>query len=599
MLENKIKNALTEAVATLVDNKTIVLAETDLQACVSIMVTASKNAQHGDYATNAALILAKPAKKQPRELAQAIAAILTTKSDIFDKVEIAGPGFINLTLTKIFVFSVIPQVLKESARFGQSVLKIPKRVLIEFVSANPTGPIHLGHARGTFMGDALARLLRATGHEVTTEFYINDVGNQVETLGRSVYLRYKELFGESITLDKGEYPGAYIIDIAKSLRDIDGDKWLNIPFDEAVAHCRDFAIQENLNNIKNTLQAANVNFDSWYSERTLHDRHLPGQLIDTYKKLGMVYEADAALGAEDKIRRDDSKAAHYAHQQLGGLFLKTSLFGDEEDRILLRKNGAPVYLVADLAYHKEKYDRGFDLMINVFGADHANHVQRLKAGMEALGEDPHKLQFVTVQIVKMTRGGKEVRFSKRAGEVEELSDLIQEVGSDVARFVFLMRSANSQFEFDLDAAVKQSNDNPVFYVQYGHARMATLLRRAEGEGFELPNPDKLAIASLECLVLVEERSMVKKIAAFPEIVVAAAQNLEPHRVLYYCQELVAEFHSYFTKYRHSERIISDDVELTTARLALVACLKQTLFNALNMLGITAPEAMHLTVEEEA
>jgi len=557
-----------------------------------ISVTAPKNVDHGDYATNVALVFAKAAQKQPRALAEAICQELLKDTSTFNHVEVAGPGFINMRLADAVVQDVVPKVLAAGTQYGFNTTQKRERVLIEFVSANPTGPIHLGHARGTFLGDALGRLLRAAGHDVTCEFYINDVGNQVRVLGRSVYLRYRELFGETVSLEKGEYPGAYIIDIAKMLKEQDGDKWLLAGEESAIAHCMQFAIAENLKHIRATLESADVHFDNWYSESSLHERKLPDQLIEEYKKLGMVYEADFAEGTEEKVRREDSKAAQYTEKQLGGLYLKTSRFGDEEDRILVRKNGAPVYLVADLAYHREKFQRGFDRMIDVFGADHANHVQRLKAGMSALGFDANKLQFVTVQIVRMMRAGKEVRFSKRSGEVELLSDLLEEVGSDVARFVFLMRASNSQFDFDLDLALKQSSDNPVFYVQYGHARMATLLKKAEAESKGFQGLTSLTSQTLSRLTLPEERTMIKKVAALPDVVLASANMLEPHRVLYYCQELIAEFHSYFTKYRHAERVISDDAELTQARLALVAALKLTLSNALNMLGISAPESMY-------
>ena len=555
-------------------------------------VNEPKNTEHGDYSTNIAMVLAKPMQKQPRALAESLATELRKNSALYTRVEIAGPGFINLSLQDEAIQKVLPDVLRAGVSYGLHKSAHPKRILVEFVSANPTGPIHLGHARGTFIGDALVRLLRAIGNDVTSEFYINDTGNQVQTLGRSIYLRYRELFGEDISLGAGEYPGAYIIDIANTLKDRDGDKWLNAAESEAISYCTQFGIDENMKVIKATLEQAGVNFDSWYSERDLHAKNLPHRLLEDYRRLGMLYEAEEALGTSNKVRRDDSKSAHYAHQQLGGVFLRTSQFGDEEDRIVLRKNGTPVYLVADLAYHREKYERGFDVMIDVFGADHANHVQRLKAGMQAAGLNPHQLQFVTVQIVRMMRAGKEVRFSKRTGEVEELSDLLNEVGSDVARFVFLMRAANSQFDFDLDQALKKTSDNPVFYVQYGHARMATLLKRAADMGRPFADADELRVEILAHLALPEERTMIKKIASYPDVVLAAANNLEPHRILYYCQEMIAEFHSYFTKYRNTERIISDNRDLTIARLGLVAAMKQTLFNALSLLGISAPESMH-------
>jgi arginyl-tRNA synthetase len=334
---------------------------------------------------------------------------------------------------------------------------------------------------------------------------------------------------------------------------------------------------------------AGVKCDHVFLERTLYQRDLVTSVLSDFKTRDMLYDAEQSEGDEEKVRREESKASKYAHQQLGGTFLKTKQFGDEEDRIVLRKSGEPVYLLADLAYHQDKYARGFDWMIDVFGADHANHTLRLRAGMSALGLDPKKLDFVVVQIVHLLRDGQEIRFSKRSGEIYLLEDLIEEMGSDVVRFIFLMRAGNTQFDFDLDLALKASNDNPVFYVQYGHARMATLLKRAAEAGKTLDAAEGLR--HLDRLILPEERNMLKIMGSFPDVVLAAAKGLEPHRILYFCQELIGEFHGYFTKYRQSERIISDDADLTQSRLALVAALKQTLYNALSLLGISAPEYM--------
>ncbi|MDA0713099.1 MAG: arginine--tRNA ligase [bacterium] len=557
----------------------------------------ARNPEHGDYATNVALILAKQVKKPPREVADLILKNLQDAGKIIKHAEVAGPGFINLVVTDKALQNVALRVLQSGEKFGNHPNN-QQKVLVEFVSANPTGPLHLGHARGAFMGDAVARLLTAAGYDVTREFYVNDVGNQVKILAGSIYSRYLELFGEKIALAKDAYPGEYIIEIAQIIKDRDGDKWLNADLDEAVAHCAKVGIEENLNSIKATLKQAGIDVDNWYFEHTLHDQKKVDKIIGDYRKLNMVYEAEAAENTDDKVRREESNSAKYVERQLGGTFLKTSQFGDDEDRILLKKNGDKVYLVADLAYHQDKFARGFAKIINVFGADHAGHVPRIRAGMRALGIDDANLFFILVQMVRLLRDGKEVRFSKRAGQIYLLEDLLTEIGVDGTRFNFLMRGAHTQFDFDLNLALEMSNSNPVFYVQYGYARMATLLKRAEQENQAFVGVKKLSNEDLSKIVLPEERLMLKKMDYYPDLVLQAAANLEPHRIINYCQELIAEFHSYFTKYRSTERIISTDKSLTQGRLALVAALKQTLYNALSLLNISAPEYMHATEIDE-
>lgn len=548
---------------------------------VSFALDLPKNPEHGDYATNVAMLLAKPLSKPPRTIAEILLPSLI-ESRLIEKAEIAGPGFINLTIKNEALQDVIAEILEAGSDFGKFKPN-HQRVLVEFVSANPTGPIHLGHARSAFMGDAIARLLVAAGFDVEREFYVNDAGNQIRTLGRTIFARYSELCGREITLAKDAYPGEYVIDIAKTLRSEDGDVWLDKAESEYLPRCIEIGVRENLKSIRETLALAGIEFDNWYHESTLHDSGKLKQIVADYEQRNMLYQAEQAMGTDDKIRREESKAAQYAHQQLGGTFLKTSQYGDDEDRILLRQNGEPVYLVADLAYHQDKYARGYDRIIDVFGADHSGHLPRIRAAMRALELDDAKLEFVVVQIVRLLKDGQEVKISKRSGQIYLLSDLFEEVGTDVSRFIFLMRSAHTQFDFDLDLALKQSSDNPVFYVQYGHARMATLLKRGEFKSLDKK--------SLHRLNLPEERHILKKMSAFPDTVFSAAVALEPHRILYFCQELIAEFHSYFTRYKQSERIISDDVELTGARLAMVAALKQTIHNALSLLAISAPDYM--------
>lgn len=581
-------------IATVVEQTLLGLKEQGLLALEQMpafSVDTPKSADHGDFATNAAMMLAKPEKKKPRDIAEAFAANLRDPDGVVAAVEVAGPGFLNFRLKDAVIQRIVLDVLKQGEAWGRAAAPSGKKVMVEYVSANPTGPLHLGHARGAFMGDAVARLLAAAGHEVVREFYINDAGKQIETLGKSVYARYRELYGESVTLEEGQYPAAYVIDIAKAWRDEDGDRWLGKAEAEWLPRACEVGIRENLKGIEKTLELADIRFDSWYSEQTLHDGGRVLAIVDRYRERGETYEATAARGSEDKVRREGSKAAHYADQQKGGTFLETSKYGDEEDRIILRHDGTPVYLTADLAYHDDKHARGFDRMIDVWGADHAGHVPRIRAGMQALGHDTSKFEFLLVQIVRLMRGGEELRISKRSGVVYELRELFEEVGPDVVRFIFLLRSANSQFDFDLDLALKQSNDNPIFYVQYGHARCVNVLKKAEATGQAFVGIDGLTEAHLAHLTLPEEKALLKKIASLPDVVSGAAETCEPHRLIYFAQDLISDFHSYFTRYKHTHRIVGDDPDVTQARLGMVAALRQALKNTLGLLGITAPEWM--------
>lgn len=559
-----------------------------LETMPSFAVDPPKQEAHGDFSVNVAMMLSKPEGKKPGDIAELI--VKSLKSDAIAKVEIAGPGFLNFTLTDSVIQRTAREVLQAGDAYGRAAPKSGAKVMVEYVSANPTGPIHIGHARGTFVGDAIARLLDAAGHDVTREFYINDFGVQVEKLGRAVHARYRELFGE--TVDVGQYPGAYIIDIAKALKERDGDKWLKAPESEWLPVCTAFGIEQNLAAIRKTLESAGVKHDVFTSEASLHKSGAVKAVVDVYRQRDATYEADEAKNRKNTERNAESKAAQFADRQQGGTFLKTGEHGDDEDRVILRKDGTPVYLTADLAYHKSKFDRGFQRCIDVFGADHGGHVPRIRAGMRLLGIDDTKMQFVLVQIMRIVRNGEEVKVSKRKGTLFELDDLIEEVGADACRFTFLMRTANAQFDFDLDAVTKKSSDNPVFYFQYGHARCAQILKKGTFVGVE-----KLTDEMLSKLTLPEERLLLKRMSLLPDVVAGAAEALEPHRVLYYCQELIAGFHQYYTKYKGTERVISDDVLKTQGRLAMVAALKQTLKAAFNMLGVSAPDYMEAPPEE--
>jgi arginyl-tRNA synthetase len=578
------------------------------EAIPNYVVEVPKQADHGDWSCNVAMVMSKAVGKKPPELADLIITHLADADGLVTAITKAGPGFLNLKLKDAAFQQVALDVLKAGEAWGrQPPGSTGKRVMVEFVSANPTGPVHIGHARGSFMGDAISRLMDAAGHAVTREFYINDYGKQVETLGRTVFKRYQQLFGAQVELAEGEYPAEYVIDIARTWRDEVGDSFLTKPEAEWLPRAIEVGTRENLKAIRATLAKANIAHDVFFSEASLHAAGKVRAIVDVYRERGVTYEAAEGRRREkgDKVRDAESKAAQYADRQKGGTFLMTATFQengkyvlkDEEDRVILRHDGTPVYLTADLAYHKEKFDRGFDLAVDVFGADHAGHVPRIQSGMKLLGYDETRMKFVLVQMVRITRGGEEVKVSKRKGTVYELSDLIEEAGADVCRFIFLMKTANAQFDFDLEDVKRQSKENPVFYFQYGHARCASILKKAEEKGARFVGASALTSAQLARLVLPEEKAMLKKMSLLGEVVAGAAEKLEPHHVLYYCQELIADFHSYYTQYK-SDPIISDDVEKTQGRLALVAALKQTLKSAFGILGISAPEYMEsLAVEE--
>jgi arginyl-tRNA synthetase len=597
-VEAFVKDQVVKVIEATLDAMRVKLAQDgkSLPAHATFQVDPPKQAGHGDFACNVAMVMAKSIGMNPRALAEMVVAHLVDTDQVVSKIDIAGPGFLNITLSADVYARAVRSMLGQGDRWGTSAAT-NTRVLVEFVSANPTGPVHIGHARGLFMGDAVSRLLAAAGHDVTREYYINDFGKQVETLGRTVYKRYSQLFGDDVVLAEGEYPASYVIDIAKTLRDEDGDKWRGQPEAAWLQRCIDIGVRENMNNIRRTLAAVGVQHDVYASEAALHAAGKVRAVADTYQQRGATYDAPRARQSDDKVRREESKAAQYEERQQGGTFLRTSDHGDEEDRIILRHDKTPVYLTADLAYHQHKFERGFDRIINVFGADHAGHVPRLRAGMHLLGFDEKKLEFVLVQIVRLVRDGQEVKISKRKGTVYELADLLEEAGGDACRFFFLMKSANSQMDFDLDLIGKNSRENPVFSMQYGHARCAAIVRKATELGQSYAGTPRHEV--LLRLQLPEERLLIKKMSLLPEVVRSAAAALEPHRVLYFCQELISEFHGYYTKYKNTERVVSPDLDMTQARLAMVTALKQTLRCAFHILGVDAPEQMQAPADDEA
>jgi arginyl-tRNA synthetase len=558
----------------------------------SFSVDPPRDARHGDFAVNAAMVLAKAAGKPPRELAQAIADAVRAVDAAGDvaSLEIAGPGFINVRLAPDTWLRALAEVERDGARFGRTSVGKGKKVIVEYVSANPTGPMHVGHGRNAVTGDGVARLLDWSGHEVTREYYVNDYGAQVQTLARSVHLRYQELFGRKVTMPPKSYPGEYVVDIARELKEEFGDRFLDAPEDAWLALFRDRAVEVVLEIIRGDLAAVNIAFDVWSSEKALYESGTVDRFLRSLEEKGLVYEGKlpppkSKKGAPPAQSQADDEGVSAAEDLT---LFRSSQYGDEVDRPVKKADGTPTYFCADIAYHWQKRQRA-DALVDVLGADHGGYVPRLKASLQALGYDPNDLHVVLIQMVNLTRGGEAVKMSKRAGTVVSLREVVEEVGRDATRFIFLTRRADAQLDFDLELAKKQTLDNPVFYVQYGHARLASILRKAAEAGVPAPRFD---LDTLRALALPEERDLVRRILAFPDLVAGAALAYEPHRIAFYLQETIAAFHSYYTGGKKSgERVIGPDPRKTAARLYLCAALKQVLANGLAVLGVSAPERM--------
>ncbi|MDT3700097.1 MAG: arginine--tRNA ligase [Thermincola sp.] len=516
---------------------------------------------HGDFATNIAMLLARQAKMAPRQVAEILNNHFSKEGSSMAKVEIAGPGFINFYLDSKWVYEVLPQIEEQGDKYGDSNAGQGKKVQVEFVSANPTGLLHMGNARGAALGDTMANLMQAAGFDVSREFYINDTGNQIENFGRSLEARYFQLMGQDVPFPEEGYHGQDIIDTVKGLIAADPDqKYLNMDPEARKAEFVEYALAEKLNAIRGNLSQFGVNYDVWFSEKTLHDS-------------GAVSSAIAELRAGD-----------YIYENEGAIWLKTTAFGEEKDEVLVRGNGIPTYFAADIAYHKNKFDRGFQWVINIWGADHHGHVARLKGAVKALGYESDNLDIVLMQLVRLFKGGEIIRMSKRSGEFITLEELIAEVGKDAARYFFVMRSPDSHLDFDMDLAKSQSTDNPVYYIQYAHARICSILRQMEDKGGTLP---KAGACDLERLQEPAELELIRKLVDFPTEISAAAVNLEPHRMARYAHELAGLFHSFY----NSNRVMVDDEELQKARLVLVKSVRAVVRRALGLLGLTAPESM--------
>ena len=525
-----------------------------------VEVEATRDPVHGDYATNMAMILSAKLKKNPRQIARMICDRLQDEETILAKVEIAGPGFINFFLREDVWKAALKEIEAAADRYGCSDAGGGRRVQVEFVSANPTGPLHIGHARGAVVGDVLANILQAAGYEVYREYYINDAGNQMFNLGRSVLYRYQELLGREVAFPDSCYQGDYIRDIAGEILSRDGELHLDRPEEELVPVFTDHAAAVILAGIKEDLAAFGVVFDEYFSERELYKDEGVAKLLQRLEERGHIY------------REEDTR------------WFRTSAFGDEKDRVVVRQNGEPTYFAADIAYHKNKFERGFSWVIDIWGADHHGYLPRMSAGIQALGYPPESLRVVLVQLVNLLRGGRPVAMSTRSGEFVTLREVVDEVGRDAARYNFLMRRTDSHLDFDLEVAKQQSNENPVYYVQYAHARIASILRLAAERGIDLPRYEEV---NAGLLVVPEEMALIKALNRFPELVSGAAAALEPHRLTFFANDLAALFHSYYNKHK----VISEDPELSRARLFLMKTLQIVLKNNLKLLGVSAPDKM--------
>jgi len=531
----------------------------DFAEMPAFIVEVPKDKSHGDFATNAAMLLTKQAKMKPRDIAQAIVDSLNKESKLIEKVEIAGPGFINFYLSQNWLYDILPVVEAQDTAYGSVDIGKGEKVQVEFVSANPTGLLHMGNARGGALGDSLANLLKMAGYDVTKEFYINDAGNQIVNLGLSLEARYRQLLGETgCEIPENGYHGQDIIDTAQRIVDAVGDSYLQLPEAERQEKMIATALDEKIAAIKSGLAAFGVEYDVWFSETTLHESGAVKDVVDLLTEKGMTYEKD------------------------GAIWLKTTDFGEEKDEVLIRSNGIPTYFAADIAYHKNKFDRGFKRVINIWGADHHGHVARMKRSMDAIGYNGDDLTVLLMQLVRLYQNGEVVRMSKRTGQYVTLQELIEDVGKDAARYFFIMRNPDSHLDFDLDLAKEQSSDNPVYYVQYAHARINSILKAT---GKAVP---KAAECDLTLLKEEAELELIRKIANLPTEIAYAAEQLEPYRMARYATELATLFHSFY----NSCRVINEDDEaLTNARLVLVNAARITLRNVLTMLGVSAPERM--------
>ena len=519
------------------------------------------DSKNGDVSTNAAMVCARPFRNNPRKIAEAIVSKIDLNGSYFARCEVAGPGFLNFFYSPEWYATVVATVLEQKEKYGETDLGAGKSVLVEFVSANPTGPMHIGNARGGAIGDCLASVLEKAGYEVAREFYINDAGNQIEKFKTSLEVRYLQIYKPETELPEDAYKGQDIIDHANAFNEIYGDKYVNADSEERRQALCDFALPKNIQKLHDDLGKYRIQYDKWFNESTLHKDGSVQRVIEQLKASGHTYEKD------------------------GALWFKTTEFGDEKDRVLVRENGVPTYLVPDIAYHYNKLAvRKFDKAVDIFGADHHGYIARIKASMTALGVDADRLDIVIMQMVNLVRNGEKYKLSKRSGKAITLSTLLDEIPIDAARFFFNLREPNSHFDFDLDLAVSQTSQNPVYYVQYAHARICSVLKKMNEEGIEVKSLDK---AALSVLTASEEQEMIKHLATLPNVINEAAKAYDPAKVTKYVIDLATMYHKFY----NNCRIMGEDESVMQARLSLSLAVKQVIKNILDMLKITCPESM--------
>ncbi|WP_397537006.1 arginine--tRNA ligase [Rummeliibacillus pycnus] len=527
-------------------------------SALNIHLETPRNKENGDYATNIAMQLTKLAKKPPRAIAEAILESLDTEGTNIEKIEIAGPGFMNITLRKDYLAEVVTTVLNQGLDYGRTNAGKEEKVQVEFVSANPTGDLHLGHARGASVGDSLCNVLDFAGYNVSREYYINDAGNQITKLAKSLEARYREALGLESNMPEDGYHGKDIIVIAQELSKEFGKDVLEKSDEERFEFFREHGLKHEFGKLQKDLKDFRVDFDVWFSETSLYKEGKVQIALQKLKDNGHVFELD------------------------GATWFRSTTFGDDKDRVLIKSDGSYTYLTPDIAYHEDKLRRGFDKLINIWGADHHGYIPRMKAAIEALGYDRDTLEVEVIQMVNLLRDGEKVKMSKRTGNAVTLRELVEEVGLDAVRYNFAMRAGDSHLDFDLDLAVKQSNENPVYYAQYAHARISSILRQASEKGLA-PSTEHLDTLSSE-----KDIEVLKKVGDFPQVVADAARVRAPHRIANYIQELAATFHSFY----NAEKVLdADNKDRSEARLALITAVRTTIANALKLIGVSAPEKM--------
>ncbi len=552
MLKHKLAELLTQAAAEA--QKSGKLPPVTLP---EVIMEHPQNPEHGDYASSLPLKLARATSNNPLAIANDITAFIARTSEI-ERVDVAAPGFINFTLSAEWLAGQVDSILEAGESYGNIEIGHSSRVQIEFVSVNPTGPLHVGHGRGAILGSTLANVLTTAGYQVATEYYINDAGSQIDAFVRSLYTRYCQKLGKEMEMPEGGYLGQYMFDLAKEIADQKGDKFLNLPEPEAIEQLGQVGLEKMVSQIKADLELLSVTFDVWFSERSLYKNGQYDDVISLLKREGYISEKEGATW-----------------------FVSTAL-GEDKDNVVIRSDGSPTYFATDIAYHYDKFlKRRFDTVINIWGADHMGHVSRMKAVVGAMGIDPEQLRVIISQMVTLRRSGEIVRISKRSGDIITLRELIEEVGTDVCRFFFLSRSADSQMDFDLELAKKQSADNPVYYVQYAHACIASILRLAQEKGIGYRDGD------ISLLTTEPELTLIRKMLLLPELVETIANTLEPHHLTYYAQDLATVFHSFYMQCR----VVSPDEALTKARLKLAEAAKAVLSRTLHLMGMSAPERM--------